>query len=455
MSHIIRKVWIYLWHVAYALTASCTVAAAGTVPCPGLAFSEFSQQLPYSVGVARSLGTGDINGDGFIDAVISGESSTVIYYGSASGQFAEETPITLPNKPDRMVIEDLDADGWSDIVTFGGRGYAIVFSGPEGLSEPLSLSGLSLPESPSPAGLTLGDLNGDGVTDIVGCSLSRDGISVRMGLGDRLFAEEIVTPIFHPYGVDAADLNNDGLDDLVVALEQDDEILVLYSDGDGTFTEGQRLATGGTDPNGVRIVDIDMDGLLDIVANNDVVNSGINFYFGSASGLFVDAAHYPAQISLFQGADKLTVTDLDGDGDLDVVTGSGLEGAAVLLNAGGRSFLAQRRYDSRLVIAQSTAAADVNLDGRQDILVATWYQPGSGLLVVENLCDDLCSESDLARPYGKQDLTDISAFVGLFTSGNTIADLTQDNTLDLEDIVVFINQLNSDCDGNSGGSGGD
>ncbi|USN98464.1 MAG: VCBS repeat-containing protein [Phycisphaeraceae bacterium] len=425
--------------IAAALAALSPITAAQ--PCPGLAFNNVAQELEFTTGVARSLKTGDLNGDGLIDAVLVGEGGVSLYYGQGDGLLADAVQIDAPIAPDRLRLEDIDLDGYDDLVMLGYGGYAILYGDGSGFtSQHIEVATNSIGVS----GLAIADLNGDGIKDIVGSMLSLDRLSVLIGLGNRQFAPEISIPIYHPFGLGTGDFDGDGFDDLAVALEQDAQVLVLHGLGDGTFSETQRLSTP-QHPNAVNVIDLDGDGLLDIVADNEFPPQGINISYGEPGGTFTVATHYDAEVNLFAGSDPPAVADLDGDGLLDIVSGAGLDGAAVLLGVDNRHFLVQREYAGRLVLAQSTVSADVNADGRSDVIVATWYAPFNGLIVVENICDQMCTGSDVAAPIGTQDLGDITTFVEMFTANDPIADLNRDDLVDLADIVAFIVGFGQGC----------
>tara|TARA_Y100001933_G_scaffold168336_1_gene166578 strand:- start:721 stop:1470 length:750 start_codon:yes stop_codon:yes gene_type:complete len=59
--------------------------------------------------------------------------------------------------------------------------------------------------------------------------------------------------------------------------------------------------------------------------------------------------------------------------------------------------------------------------------------------------DPPCNEADLAPIFGRLDLSDISAFVSAFTSGDPAGDLNEDGIFDLADIGLFIAAFTAGC----------
>ncbi|MCM8622351.1 MAG: Ig-like domain-containing protein, partial [Candidatus Accumulibacter sp.] len=148
------------------------------------------------------------------------------------------------------------------------------------------------------------------------------------------------------------------------------------ADGDWTiaaFRVVLRLFDGALYPTGdgthsAVLGDVDGDGDLDIVTAN---TSSASVLLGNGDGTFADRVDYDLPPG---SANSVTLGDVDGDGDLDIVTSSSYfyssSSASVLLGKGDGSFAA--RVDYALPIgANSVALGDVDGDGDLDIVTSS------------------------------------------------------------------------------------
>src|ERR1051325_11046427 len=103
----------------------------------------------------------------------------------------------------------------------------------------------SFPTGPGPAGITVGDFNGDGKLDLAVTAFGPPGqVSCLLGHGDGTFDAfkrtdtDLDTQQSTPVSIVAADLDGQDGDDLAVVNEAAQTISVLLSRSDGTFSHG-------------------------------------------------------------------------------------------------------------------------------------------------------------------------------------------------------------------------
>ncbi len=253
--------------------------------------------------------------------------------------------------------------------------------------------------------ISVADVNGDGKLDLVvangclGTDCSTGGVAVLMGNGNGTFKKAVVysSGAASVFGsrVAVGDLNGDGKLDLAVATTgagcgngcQPGLVGVLLGKGDGTFKKAKTYSTGGFDAIGwVAIADVNGDQKPDLVVANycatecsyPPAQGSVGVLLGNGNGTFQAVKTYP---SGGNGTVSVAVADLNKDGKPDILVancgpaacGPGSPGGnvGVLIGKGNGTFKPAVSYPAENS-PFNVVAADVNGDGNLDIVVSNW-----------------------------------------------------------------------------------
>lgn len=226
-----------------------------------------------------------------------------------------------------------------------------------------------------PFSVALGDVNGDGKLDMVAAEIWTHTVSVLLGNGDGTFqpAATYDSGGINPICVVIADLNGDGRPDLVVANDAG-TVGVLLGNGDGTFSPVVNYATGGSYSISVAVGDVNGDGKPDLVVGNGTSSWGVEnvgVLLGNGEGTFQPAL--PTYIGGYGGG-SLAIADVNGDGKPDLLV-TNLFAVDALLGNGDGTFRVAGQYSTgispeTLEATRVLSVADVNGDGKLDAVVA-------------------------------------------------------------------------------------
>jgi cysteine-rich repeat protein len=366
-----------------------------------------------SVGGATSA---DVNGDTMVDIIalrrISSTSTAsvlVALMGNGDGtfQFPKESSLGGDVYTSQKILSgDFDGDGETDVLfrktvlseTTGEylQNYYVARGNGDGTFQaPV----LAFPSNPDVSNLQAGDVNGDGIQDLLVSFKTGSGPSTVISSPELFFGSVGLSFVSqHVFTADKSyaallqDFDGDGhldiafrKDPFFVDLPPDNPggypdywelqtVAVFYGMGDGTFTEvdiSMRQAVNGT----FSTKDVNFDGLPDLLVP-DIFN-GSAYYLSSGNRTWTAMTNPPTDFGEI-------MADFNGDGIQDILTpngdGAGILGLGIRIGQGGGTFTSVvgdiTAPDTNV---WSTFATDLNGDGRSDIVVSGGMSGGEGI----------------------------------------------------------------------------
>ncbi len=160
--------------------------------------SEVLQELPFDA--LKDIAASDIDGDGWLDAVI-GQGDSISVHLNQQGMLSGKPAWTIQQiMPERITCDDMDNNGFLDIIAATATGDTIIFNHGGELSEPSIFKGEAEVAS---VGLDITDLDGDGLRDMIfiGNGTASRAYLSRMGI-DAMLPDDpgVALPVAPPRG---------------------------------------------------------------------------------------------------------------------------------------------------------------------------------------------------------------------------------------------------------------
>jgi len=351
----------------------------------------------------RTIAVGSLTKGGPPGIAVDQAATTQVYLypGNGAGGFSAPQTVTLPNgeNTSALVIGDVNGDGIPDLVSntgsiaFGQAGGAYA----KPVSYPINLSGAS-------SSVALADLRNNGLTDIV--TSSTYAISVLLNTGTGLFKDGVWTNVTGGASCGVKnDFNHDGKPDLAVNTPSGISILLGTGNYFIPFSAGTNIALPGA--GCLAEGDLNGDGIGDLLVP---VNGTVVAYLGNGKGGFTLKSTTPTPSGGY-----LAVGDFNHDGKLDFATSGNL----IALGNGDGTFRNPTDIVSSPPAAgfSGIAAGDINKDGWTDLVLTNSEFFQANLTVLLN--------NEMGG------FTQVAANFGSVTTQPILTDLNQDGYLDL------------------------
>ena len=368
------------------LTNSVAVAYANI---GGRDFSELqAMQLPDISDSVAAMAVSDLNSDGIDELFALGTDTLFVIDGDKiNGTFISPTTIEVSLSPSGVKVADLDGNGQREIVVAtedpDSLQLAVISMSPT--SSYLGNGGFvsALAETVfEPGDLAVADVNADGILDVIASSepsfTSPVGrLAILRGRGLAGAAAGVLDPVSvtevagEVADVVVVDLDRDGGPDLATVQGTPPSFMTFESRGDGTFAQTLSASLAGN-ADALATADFNEDGVADIVVSNGAGGNAQVFLGGIAAGAWTGSM---TAYALGINPADVIVGDFDGDTDADFACISGASVAARLGNGmGGFAATATSTIGSNNWFG--LAAADLNDDGRDDLLTVGVSTPG-------------------------------------------------------------------------------
>jgi outer membrane protein assembly factor BamB len=326
----------------------------------------------------------DADADGRLDLAVTCQSAdavVVLLSRPPSLEYAPWVAVAAGSQPRAAVAADLDGDGDLDLAVANAVSGTMSFLRNDGAGGYTLHQTLAVGAGPD--SIAAADFNRDGRVDL---ALNAPSATPTRGVSILLakpapeprgeFENAVVVAVGStPDALAVGDFNRDGIPDLAVCdkVSSPGYVRILLGDGSGGFPGGSSV-TVADQPTSIVAADFDRDGDLDLAVGYDLADNNLQILTNTSGSFSVvqtldvpDTARKPLSLAVGD------FDDSDTDDAVDLAAMSfGDDRLHVYQNLGTGTFATTPSSLNAPSLLQAVTAADVNLDGRPDLLaVAT------------------------------------------------------------------------------------
>ncbi len=333
-------------------------------------------------------------------------------------------------------LADFDGDGWNDVVTIDAYNeIEVYFNNGDGTfnTTPITLGGDSWR-----FGVEVIDIENDGDWDFITSpfsSTSGNGMEIweNNGTGSFTLKDNIVNNS-SGYEFAVGDLNGDGYTDIFFPHG---DIDIMLNDGTGNFVSNGQTGFYVSSPEAVTLADFDADNDLDAVVVRGGGSGFVGKYFiNDGTGQFMDSGQ-----DLSYGCEGVDAGDIDADGDLDIAIAPWHGRVHFWLNDGlgnfipGDSLLEGNEFFNDIILG------DQNFDGYIDIYTDNkiWLNDNTnpGNFILQDFSMSASNHDFEVIDINNDNLLDI--YLGRFSSdnGDIVYLCDEPNYINVDTIICF------------------